>query len=61
MTRSAFARKAFKDAVKQVNNNLLEINIRKGMSVILESKQNIIFGSQNRNVVINEKGRGEMA
>jgi metal-responsive CopG/Arc/MetJ family transcriptional regulator len=30
MTRSAFARKALRDAVQQVNSNLLEIKHKKG-------------------------------
>jgi metal-responsive CopG/Arc/MetJ family transcriptional regulator len=53
-TRSAFARKALKDAIKQLNINMLEKNIKKDMSVILSAKRKLAFGNQNKNGVINE-------
>ena len=59
-TRSAFTRKALKDAIKQVNLNMLEKNIKQDTDVILLVKQNLVFGNQNKNGVINEAGRGEV-
>lgn len=55
-TRSAFARKALKDAIRQVNINMLEKSIKKDTSIILSAKRNSAFGNQNRSGVINEAG-----
>ena len=59
-TRSAFARKALKDAIRQVNTDLLEKTIKEDTSVILLAKLNLVSGNQNRSGVINEAGRSEM-
>ena len=55
-TRSAFARKALKEAIRQVNINQLEKKHKKDMRAILLAKLNLVFGSRNRNGVINEAG-----
>ena len=48
-TRSAFARKALRNAVKQVNINLLEKKHKKDTSNTLLAKRNSTTGSQSKN------------
>jgi metal-responsive CopG/Arc/MetJ family transcriptional regulator len=53
-TRSAFTRKALRNAVKQVNIDLRERKHKKGYGNTLLTKRNLVSGSQSKNGVIYE-------